>query len=112
MTNDGLLAQVLNVVREAPRAELPALLGRLAEAEATARMRLAEAPAAATPAAAEDRLLTYDEVASMLQRSKSYVETIVRQGKLGAVRLPGTKPGREGRGRRIRLSALVALREG
>jgi excisionase family DNA binding protein len=66
----------------------------------------------------EPLVLTYPEAAAMLRVSPSYVETLVRQGKLPAVTLPGTDKGtgehrRERQGRQVRLrpSDLRALVE-
>lgn len=55
-------------------------------------------------AAEPGRLLTYQEAAGLLRCSASYVETLVRQGKLPAVRLPATdQAGRHRDGRMVRL---------
>jgi excisionase family DNA binding protein len=57
----------------------------------------------------EPLLLTYQEAAAVLRVSPSYVETLVRQGKLPAVTLPGTDKG-TGEHRRERHGRLVRLR--
>jgi excisionase family DNA binding protein len=63
-----------------------------------------------------DYPMTYREAAAFLRVSPSYIETLVRQGKLPAVTLPGTDKGsgadrrrRQGRQKRVMLSALRAL---
>lgn len=100
-----------------PASSLPAFLGVLAEGQAMATTRLV-APPPTQPVRGDD-LLTYGEAASYLRSSESYVETLVRQGTLPAVTLPGTAKGsgehrrqRAGRGRRIKLSDLKRIVEG
>ena len=61
-----------------------------------------------------DHLLTYLEVAEYLRCSASYVETLVRQGKIPSVRMPAAdKRGRSRAGRlvRLRLSDVSAWAE-
>lgn len=56
-----LARQVLRAVAEAPRAELPALVGALAQAQAVALARLTTPDAPASDAQAPTRLLALDE---------------------------------------------------
>ena len=107
------------IVREASAEELPRLLGKLAEAQALVLARLATRTTSVRPAPPQPpqaTLMTYAEAAGFLRVSKSYVEALVRQGKLPAVTLPATDKGtgehrreRQGRVRRIRRSDLEAL---
>lgn len=103
------------IVEGAAVEELPAVLGALVEAEERARLRLR------TPLAPQreeqlqarqvDRLLTVADAAEVMRCRENYVETLVREGKIPTVRLPGTSKGgqaREGRQRRILLSSLLA----
>jgi hypothetical protein len=60
---------------ETPRAELPALLGRLAQAEATARLRLLEAP---PPVSAETRLLDATAAAAIAGCSERWLRSHTR----------------------------------
>jgi hypothetical protein len=65
------------------------------------------ADGSSTPASAQEPfLLTYQEAAKLLRSSTSYVETLVRQGKIPHVRLPAAdKAGRSRAGRLVRLRA-------
>jgi hypothetical protein len=54
-----------------PREELPALLGRLVELEARVRLRLAEVPVPATPAAS--RTIDADQAVDMAGTSKRWL---------------------------------------
>jgi len=104
--------------------ELPGLVGRLATLQAMAWVRLVTPPVhgngkEASPGPQEgpqEVLLTFQQAAASLKVSPSYVETLVRQGKLEAVTLPATASGtgayrreRAGRLKRITLAALRAL---
>ena len=107
------------LVADTPPEELPSLVGRLVEAEELARLRLRSgsgAPKGHVPTAEpEPLLLTFQEAADRLRCSASYVETLVRQGKLPHVRLPATdRAGRARDGRLVRLRAddLRAWAEG
>jgi hypothetical protein len=61
------------LVRESPRDELPALLGRLVELEARVRLRLAEISAAPSAAAAATRTIDGDEAAAIAATSKRWL---------------------------------------
>lgn len=80
------------LVEQAPPEELPALLGKLAEAEAVVRVRLATVPAPGD-GREEDRLLTIREVAEVLGVPENYVFTLARQRKIPTVRPPGLDKG-------------------
>ena len=103
------------LVATTPAEDLPSLVGRLVEAEELARLRLRSAPNGATTTTSEPLLVTFKEAASHLRCSESYIETLVRQGKLPHVRLPATDDGagkpRDGRLVRIRVEDLRAWAE-
>jgi hypothetical protein len=65
------LAELRRLTQETARGDLPALLGQVVEAEASIRLRLAEAPAA-TPAAAS-RSLSVDEAAAVAGVSRRWI---------------------------------------
>jgi hypothetical protein len=62
------IAELERIVREAPRDELPRLLGAVVTVEAHIRMRIVESPAAATVAA--NKFIDGDEMASIAGTSK------------------------------------------
>lgn len=98
------------IVASTPAEDLPSLCGRLREAELMAELRLRSgsgAPNGHVPTTgSEPLLLTFQEAADRLRCSASYVETLVRQGKLPHVRLPATdRAGRARDGRLVRLRA-------
>jgi hypothetical protein len=64
------LADVGRLAREAAREELPALLGRLTEAEAVIRLRLAEA---VVPTTTTSRTIDADEAAKIAGQSKRWL---------------------------------------
>lgn len=114
VTLTTLPSELAHVVAEASAEELPRLIGMLSEATARAQAKLLTATSAASadgngpgPAKEQDpALLTYQEAAHLLRCSASYVETLVRQGKLPHVRLPAAdKAGRPRDGRLIRFRA-------
>lgn len=100
-----ILPDLAAIVRDAAPEELPALCGRLREAEMLAEQRIRESkPAADT--SVDRGLLTYQQAAEFLCCSASYVEVLVRQRKIPHVRLPATdKGGRSRDGRLVRLRA-------
>jgi hypothetical protein len=65
------LPDLSRLARELPRDELPRLVGQLAEADAVARLRLAEISAA--PAAAGCRTIDADEAAAIAATSKRWI---------------------------------------
>jgi excisionase family DNA binding protein len=76
---------VLELAREVPSESLPALLGRLAEAEAIVRVRLT-APAVEAPAE-EDRLVDMPEVAKVLAIPVEHARELGRRGEIPTVRV-------------------------
>jgi excisionase family DNA binding protein len=117
---EAIFAALDQAIVQAPPEARPGLVVAIAARLAQLAVGMVPAPPqrAGPPgqAPAEDGLLTYGEAARWLRVSPSYVETLVRQGKLAAVTLPGTDKGagehrkaRQGRQRRIRLAALRAL---
>lgn len=99
--------------------DLPALAGKLREAELLVEQKLRATASSGnghgtTTELEEPLLLTYPEAAKSLAVSESYLETLVRQGKLRRVKLPaadkGGKP-RDGRAVRLMASDLRALAE-
>jgi excisionase family DNA binding protein len=122
MTTAEALIELDRVIREAKPEERPGLVVALAAGLAllAARMVVQEGNGNSNGSRFEREplLLTYQEAAAVLRVSPSYVETLVRQGKLPAVMLPGTTKGtgehrRERKGRQVRLrpSDLMALVE-
>jgi hypothetical protein len=108
MAHADLFADLARTVAEAAPDELPAILGKLAEAEAVVRMRIVM-PTSTAAAVEDDRLLTLPQVAAMLGVPEDYCYTLSRQRKIPTVRLPGLDKGgraREGKYVRVRLSAL------
>jgi hypothetical protein len=65
------LPDLARIARELPRDELPRLVGQLAEAEAVARLRLAEASTA--PPATTCRTIDGDEGATIAGASKRWL---------------------------------------
>lgn len=94
-----LLAALPEAARQAAPEDLPALLGKLAEAEAVVRMRIAATTPTATGSTngeeEADRLLTLPEVAEIVGVPVAYVYTLARQRKIPTVRPPGLE--KEGR---------------
>lgn len=84
-----MLPDLPALVREAPIEELPALLGRLAEAEAVARLRLSTAAVAASTNGrgqeAEDRVLDMPTVAGRLAVSLYTAREMGRRGDLPVI---------------------------
>ncbi len=120
-TWQAVMGEMDQAIAEATPEELVNLAGALRRAELLIEWKLRMS----TPMNAnghrpepEPVLLTYQEASAFLRCSASYVETLVRQGKLPAITLPGTTKGtgehrRERKGRLIRLRAadLRALAE-
>lgn len=102
-----ILGALPRMVEQAAPEDLPALAGRLREAELAAEFRLRSLATGGNSqaiATQPEPLLTCSEGAKLLGVSQSYVETLVRQGKLPHVRLPATdKAGRSRDGRLVRL---------
>jgi excisionase family DNA binding protein len=118
MIDPAIFAPLDEAIRAAAPEDRPGLVVGLAARIITlGALGLAAASPAPAPAdGVTKEYLTYKQAADYLGRSVSYVETLVRQGKLSAMALPGTDKGtgayrkeRQGRGRRIPVSALRAL---
>jgi hypothetical protein len=118
MTLPEVFLALDEAIRESPSEARAGLVVQLAARLAALGAILAVPPPAGNGRPTEHRepLLTYQEAAHLLRCSPSYVETLVRQGKLEAVTLPATAKGtgpyrreRAGRLRRITLSALRAI---
>lgn len=75
---DPRLASVLSMAQEMPVEALPALIGRLAEAQALAALRLGSAGRQEPPPAVET-LMTAEEVAAMLRISLANVYARARR---------------------------------
>lgn len=106
MTAAANIPDLTAFVRDADVEDLPALAGRLREAELLLEQRLRPSlPTAAVQGDdPEPALLTYRQAAQRLGVSVSYVETLAAQGKLPLVRLPSTnKAGHTRGGRLVRL---------
>jgi hypothetical protein len=87
---------------------LAALVARISQYSAASGTYPQPPPAAtdARPSPEERFLLTYQEAAKLLGCSASYVESLVRQGKIPRVLLPAAdKAGRSRAGRLVRLCA-------
>jgi hypothetical protein len=89
---------------------LAALVARVAQCIGATRSGASPAPTGGpdqNPTSIDSpSLLTYQDAAKLLRCSASYVETLVRQGKLPHVRLPAAdKAGRSRAGRMVRLCA-------
>lgn len=67
-----VLPDLTQLARESPRDELPTLLGRLAEAEAVARLRLAESPLA-RPDEAQPTIIDAARAAEIAGTTKRWV---------------------------------------
>jgi hypothetical protein len=66
-----LAAELDRLSREAPREDLPSLLGRLAEAEARIRIRLADVPTVTPPP--PSRVIDGEEMATIAGTSKRLI---------------------------------------
>jgi len=106
------------IALEASVEDIPRLRGAIAEADSILLERLVTEAAGnghgSAATVAEQEFLTYEEAAKFLRVSASYVETLVAQGKLVAVKLPATdKAGRPRSARlvRLRVADLRALAE-
>jgi hypothetical protein len=86
---------------------LAALVARISHFNAASGARNTEPSSVEkVPSSQEPVLLTYQEAAKVLRCSASYVEALVRQGKIPHVRLPAAdKAGRSRAGRLVRLRA-------
>jgi helix-turn-helix protein len=102
---ETLFAELDRAIAGAAPEERPALVVQLAARVAALGAGLT-VPVNEHKDAAEPRpgMLTYQEAARFLNCSPSYVETLVRQGKLPHVKLPASdKAGRSRDGRLVRL---------
>ena len=70
--NENILESIRNCARAVPVAELPALIGKLAEASAVAHARLS-APAPVPKVSAMDELLDVDQASARLGVSRSFL---------------------------------------
>jgi hypothetical protein len=105
-----ILPDLRALVQQASAEELPALAALFRELELVAEIRLrlvgTREVVDIAPSGDSESLLTSKEAAVLLRVSPSYVETLVRQGKLPHVRLPAAdKGGRSRAGRLVRLRA-------
>jgi hypothetical protein len=111
MTTAEVMTEVSRIAREEAPSNLPALIAKLAEAQAIALSRLlTPAPSAEEPRQ-EDRLLTMPQVAEILGVAEDYARTLARLRKIPTVRLPGLDRGGracEGKYIRVLLSSLRA----
>jgi len=92
------------LVAEADQADLPRLIGQLAQAQAAATARLVAPAPARTD---EDRLVDMDEVARLLDVPVTQARELGRRGEL-----PVVKVGRYVRVRAGALAEWIALRDG
>lgn len=97
----------------APAESIPSILERLADLQARLRGRLDAALKAPTPEVApREPIYTIQQAAKLLGVTPYYINTLVTQGKLAYIRLPGTiEEGRPGMYRRILARDLDALLE-
>jgi excisionase family DNA binding protein len=117
VTLEDLRAHLDEVVRAIPIEEIPKLMGLLHASSTSVEIRVRAAQLhRADPASDPDQLMTVRQAAEFLSMSPSYVETMIRQGKLKSVVLPGSDAGgkeirraRVGRARRIRRRDIVAF---
>jgi excisionase family DNA binding protein len=108
MAAEDVLAGLDRLIERAAPGDRAGLVVALAARLAAlgAGLAVADANGSSLAPAATEPLLTYREAAGLIRCSPSYVETLVRQGKLPAVRLPaGDKAGRPRDGRLVRLRA-------
>lgn len=103
---DTVFANLDKVIRKATAEERSSLVVQIAARLAVlgAGWRDPVSVREAAPVTQEPALLTYQDAAKFLSCSVSYVETMVRQGKLPHVKLPAAdKAGRFRDGRLVRL---------